>query len=107
MRGGARHFTHSKVMAWVAFDRGIKAIEEYQLEGPLEQWRAVRTAIHGEVCARGFDPHLNSFVQSYGTTELDASLLLIPTVGCLPPSDPRVLGTIEARANKPAEQRSR
>ena len=96
VRGGARHFTHSKVMAWVAFDRGIKAIETYGFEGPIEQWRTVRTAIHDDVCTRGFDHQLNSFVQSYGTTELDASLLLIPTVGFLPPSDPRVRGTIES-----------
>jgi GH15 family glucan-1,4-alpha-glucosidase len=96
VRGGARHFTHSKVMAWVAFDRGIKAIETYGLKGPIDQWRAVRAAIHHDVCTRGFDRGLNSFVQSYGTTELDASLLLIPTVGFLPPSDPRVCGTIEA-----------
>ena len=96
VRGEPRHFTHSKVMAWVAFDRGIKAIEDYGLEGPLDQWRAVRAAIHNDVCTRGYDRELSSFVQSYGTTELDASLLLIPTVGFLPPSDRRVRGTIEA-----------
>jgi GH15 family glucan-1,4-alpha-glucosidase len=96
VRGGARHFTHSKVMAWVAFDRGIKAIEDCGLDGPLDHWRAVRAAIHADVCTRGYDRALNSFVQSYGTTELDASLLLIPTVGFLPPSDRRVRGTIEA-----------
>jgi GH15 family glucan-1,4-alpha-glucosidase len=96
VRGKARHFTFSKVMAWVAFDRGIKAIETAKLEGPLDRWRAVRAAIHDDVCRRGFDAGLNSFVQSYGSRELDASLLLIPTVGFLPASDPRVLGTIEA-----------
>jgi GH15 family glucan-1,4-alpha-glucosidase len=96
VRGGARHFTFSKVMAWVAFDRGIKAIEASGLEGPLDKWRAMRASIHDDVCARGFDQELNSFVQSYGARELDASLLLIPTVGFLPPTDPRVLGTIEA-----------
>ena len=96
VRGEARHFTHSKVMAWVAFDRGIKALESDGLEGPLAEWRAVRTAIHNDVCTRGFDRQLNSFVQAYGTTELDASLLLIPTVGFLPPSDARVRGTIDA-----------
>jgi GH15 family glucan-1,4-alpha-glucosidase len=96
VRGPARHFTHSKVMAWVAFDRGIKAIETYGFEGPLDKWREVRTAIHQDVCARGFDPQLNSFVQAYGTTELDASLLLIPTVGFLPASDARVRGTLDA-----------
>lgn len=96
VRGGARHFTHSKVMTWVAFDRGIKAIESGGFEGPLAEWRAVRTAIHDDVCTRGFDRQLNSFVQAYGTRELDASLLLIPSVGFLPPSDPRVRGTIDA-----------
>jgi len=96
VRGGRRHFTHSKVMAWVAFDRGIKAIETCGLEGPLDEWRTTRAAIHEDVCARGFDTRLNSFVQSYGATELDASLLMIPTVGFLPADDPRVLGTIDA-----------
>ncbi len=95
-RGGARHFTYSKVMAWVAFDRGIKAIETYGLEGPLDKWRGVRQTIHDEVCERGYDPQLRSFVQSYGTRELDASLLLLPTTGFLPISDERVRGTIEA-----------
>jgi GH15 family glucan-1,4-alpha-glucosidase len=96
VRGGARHFTYSKVMAWVAFDRGIRAMELYGVPGPVQRWRAVRQAIHDEVCARGFDTALGSFVQSYGSTELDASLLLLPSVGFLPPSDPRVRGTIEA-----------
>jgi GH15 family glucan-1,4-alpha-glucosidase len=96
VRGPARHFTHSKVMAWVAFDRGIKAIETYGHAGPIEEWRAARDAIHTDVCTRGFSRALNSFVQSYGSTELDASLLLIPTVGFLPASDPRVRGTIDA-----------
>jgi GH15 family glucan-1,4-alpha-glucosidase len=96
VRGGPRHFTHSKVMAWVAFDRGIRAIEAAGADGPLEEWRAVRQAIHEDVCARGFDPELNSFVQFYGSRSLDASLLLLPEVGFLPPGDPRVLGTIAA-----------
>jgi GH15 family glucan-1,4-alpha-glucosidase len=96
VRGRARHFTHSKVMAWAAFDRGIKGIETHGLKGPLDQWRAVRAAIHDDVCTRGFKGQLNSFVQAYGTTELDASLLLIPSVGFLPASDPRVRGTIDA-----------
>ena len=91
MRGGPRHFTHSKVMAWVAFDRGIRAIETVGLEGPVDEWRAARRAIHEDVCAHGFDRELGSFVQSYGSQELDASLLLLPTVGFLPPDDPRVL----------------
>jgi len=96
VRGGPRHFTHSKVMAWVAFDRGIRAIETDGVEGPLDEWRAARGAIYEDVCRHGFDPQLGSFVQSYGSQELDASLLLIPTVGFLPPDDPRVQGTIAA-----------
>ena len=96
VRDRRRHFTHSKVMAWVAVDRGIRAAEHFGLQGPLDQWRAIRHAIHSDVCANGFDPALGSFVQSYGSKELDASLLLLPTVGFLPPSDPRVRGTIEA-----------
>jgi GH15 family glucan-1,4-alpha-glucosidase len=96
IRGPARHFTYSKVMAWVAFDRGIRAITDAGLEGPIDRWRSVRDDIHREVCARAFDPKLGSFVQAYGTTNLDASLLLVPTTGFLPPTDPRILGTIDA-----------
>jgi GH15 family glucan-1,4-alpha-glucosidase len=96
VRGPARHFTHSKVMAWVALDRGVRAVEEHGLEGPVERWRAVRAEIHAEVCARGFDAELGSFVQRYGSKELDASLLTIPLVGFLPATDERVLGTIDA-----------
>ncbi len=96
VRGEPRHFTYSKVMAWLALDRAVKAIEEVDLEGPLDEWRALRQTIHDEVCARGFDPELGSFVQSYGSKELDASLLLLPTVGFLPPTDPRIQGTIAA-----------
>jgi GH15 family glucan-1,4-alpha-glucosidase len=96
IRGEPRHFTYSKVMAWVGLDRGIRAIEEAGLEGPLERWRALRGRIHDEVCAYGFDRELGSFVQSYGSTELDASLLLLPTTGFLPPDDPRIRGTIAA-----------
>jgi GH15 family glucan-1,4-alpha-glucosidase len=96
VRGTRRHFTHSKVMAWVAFDRAIKSAETFGLEGPLEEWRKVRQAICDEVCAKGFDGELESFVQSYGSKELDASLLLLPSVGFLPISDPRVQGTVAA-----------
>jgi GH15 family glucan-1,4-alpha-glucosidase len=96
VRGPARHFTHSKVMAWVALDRGIRAVECFGSDGPLERWRALRSTIHAEVCARGFNPEMGSFVQSYDSRELDASLLLLPTVGFLPPSDPRIRGTIAA-----------
>ena len=96
VRGEPRHFTYSKVMAWVAFDRGIQAIETLGLSGPVDRWRVIRQAIHDEVCARGFDRELGSFVQSYGSKELDASLLLLSTVGFLPPTDPRIHGTIAA-----------
>jgi GH15 family glucan-1,4-alpha-glucosidase len=96
VRGPRCHFTHSKVMAWVAFDRCIKDAESYGLDAPLERWRDIRRAIHAEVCEKGFDATRNAFVQSYESTQLDASLLLIPQVGFLPPDDPRVLGTIAA-----------
>lgn len=96
IRGPRRHFTHSKVMAWVAFDRAVKDMEAFGLAGPLERWRAVRDAIHAQVCAAGYDARNNSFVQSYGSPHLDASLLLIPQVGFLPPDDPRVRGTVDA-----------
>ena len=94
VRGPERHFTHSKVMAWVAFDRAIKSTEEFGMEGPADEWRALRKEIHEEVCRAAFDPELGSFVQAYGSKEVDASLLLIPLVGFLPPSDPRVGGTV-------------
>ncbi|WP_454754636.1 glycoside hydrolase family 15 protein [Cupriavidus necator] len=96
VRGPRRHFTHSKVMAWVAFDRAVKDAEAFGLEGPIERWRAVRDAIRKEVCTHGYDARTNAFVQSYGSTCLDASLLLIPQVGFLPADDPRVRGTIDA-----------
>ncbi len=96
VRGPRRHFTHSKVMAWVAMDRGVKAVEEFGRNGPVERWRAVREEIRAEVLERGFDPDLNSFVGFYGSKRVDASLLVLPLVGFLPPEDPRVRGTIEA-----------
>jgi len=96
MRGQPQHYVHSKVMAWVAADRAVAAIERSGLSGPLDEWKQLRHDIHTEVCTRGFDRRRNSFVQSYGSTALDASLLLIPAVGFLPPTDPRVLGTIAA-----------
>ncbi len=96
VRGGRRHFTHSKVMAWVAVDRALKSAEHFGLEGPLEQWRRLRARIHAQVCEQGFDSQRNTFVQAYGSKALDASLLMIPLVGFLPPEDPRVRGTVEA-----------
>ncbi len=95
-RGGARHFTFSKVMAWVAFARSIEDAEREGFEAPLDEWKATRDEIHATVCRDGFDPALNSFVQSFGAKALDASLLLIPVVGFLPGDDPRVLGTLDA-----------
>jgi GH15 family glucan-1,4-alpha-glucosidase len=100
VRGGPRHFTHSKVMAWVAFDRAVRSIEEFGLDGPIERWRDIRSAIHQEACERGYDPKQNAFVQSFGDTTLDASLLLIPIVGFLPPDDPRIQGTVAAIERK-------
>lgn len=96
VRGPPRHFTHSKVMAWVAFDRAIKDAESDGLEGPIGRWRELRDAIHAEVCERAFDKSRNSFMQSYGSEHLDASLLLIGQVGFLPADDPRFLGTVAA-----------
>ena len=96
VRGAPRHFTHSKMMAWVAFDRAIKDAVTGRLEGPIERWRELRDIIHAQVCEKGFDRSNNTFVQSYDSQFLDASLLLIPLVGFLPPDDSRVLGTIEA-----------
>jgi len=96
VRGPARHFTHSKVMAWVAFDRAVKTIEQFNLDGPVERWRAVRDRIHAEVCAHGYNATRGCFVQSYGSDELDAALLMLPLVGFLPASDPRIQGTVKA-----------
>jgi len=98
VRGGPRQFTYSKLMAWVAFDRAVKSHEEFgrgahQL---ADRWRALRAEIHADICRNAFDPELGSFVQSYGSKELDASLLQIPIVGFLPADDPRVIGTVKA-----------
>ena len=96
VRGPRRHFTHSKVMAWVAIDRAIKTVEEYDVDGPLDRWKVIRQEIHDEVCEQGFNASRGCFTQYYGSDELDASLLMIPLVGFLPAADPRVRGTIEA-----------
>ena len=96
VRGPRRHFTHSKVEAWVAVDRAIHDVEDFGLEGPLHRWKSLRSEIHKEVCEKGFDPERNTFTQYYGSDELDASVLMIPIVGFLPPEDSRVIGTIEA-----------
>jgi GH15 family glucan-1,4-alpha-glucosidase len=96
VRGGPQHFTHSKVMAWVAYDRGIKGVEVFGLEGPVDRWRCIRAEIHEEVCRRAYNPALGAFAQAYESDQMDASALLIPQVGFLPPHDPRVLGSIKA-----------
>ena len=96
MRGDRRHYTHSKVMAWVAFDRAIRTVEDFGLDGPVDRWREMRDQIHREVCERAWDPGRGAFVQSYGSKELDASLLRIPLVGFLQATDERVRATIRA-----------
>jgi GH15 family glucan-1,4-alpha-glucosidase len=96
VRGPRRHFTHSKVMAWVAADRAVKAVERHGREGPVDRWRVLRDTIHADVCVNGFNAERNAFVQYYGGGRLDASLLMIPLVGFLPAHDPRVVGTVEA-----------
>jgi GH15 family glucan-1,4-alpha-glucosidase len=96
VRGPRRHFTHSKVLAWVAFDRAVDTVERFDLPGPIDKWRQIRQTIHDEVCREAFDTERNAFMQAYGSDELDASTLLIPLVGFLPATDPRVAGTIDA-----------
>lgn len=96
VRGPQRHFVHSKVMAWAGVDRAVHAVEAHGREGPVQRWRALADEIHADVCANGFDSQRNTFTQSYGAPGLDAALLLIPRVGFLPWTDPRVVGTVEA-----------
>ncbi len=96
VRGPRQHFTHSKVMAWVALDRTVKSAERFGLPGPLEKWRALRDRIHAEVCEKGWNEELGSFTQAYGSRELDASLLMMAIVGFLPPNDPRIRATVSA-----------
>jgi GH15 family glucan-1,4-alpha-glucosidase len=96
VRGGPRQFTYSKVMSWVAFDRAVKAVERSGFPGPVERWRGIRDSIHAEVCRRAWDPAGRTFVQDYGSRRVDASLLLLPLVGFLPPEDPRIAGTVRA-----------
>jgi GH15 family glucan-1,4-alpha-glucosidase len=96
IRGPRRHFVHSKVMAWVAVDRAVRIIQEFGADGPLERWIRLRSDIHDEICRLGFSREVNSFVQYYGSKELDASLLILPLVGFLPPEDARIQGTVAA-----------
>ena len=95
VRGGKKQFVSSKVMAWVAFDRAVKSVEQFRMDGPVNRWRALRNGIHDEVCRCGFDNKIGAFVQSYGSKQIDASALLIPLVGFLGPNDPRVRSTVE------------
>jgi GH15 family glucan-1,4-alpha-glucosidase len=95
-RGDGQHYVSSKVMTWVAFDRGIKSAEKFGFKAPLDRWRTLRDTIHRDVCEKGFNREQNAFVQSYGSQVLDASILMLPSVGFLPPRDPRVLGTLAA-----------
>jgi GH15 family glucan-1,4-alpha-glucosidase len=96
MRGDAHHFTLSKIMAWVAFDRAIKSAEAFDLKGPPDRWRQMCRKIHDDVCRHGFVSELGNLMRSYGSKDLDVSLLLLPTVGFLPPSDARVRSTVDA-----------
>ena len=96
VRGPKRHFTHSKLMAWVAFDRAVKDVERFGLDGPVDRWRRLRDQLHREICERGFDTGRNAFVQYYGGTEVDAALLMMAEVGFLPATDPRIAGTVAA-----------
>jgi GH15 family glucan-1,4-alpha-glucosidase len=98
VRGDLRQFTFSKAMVWAAFNSAVCTVQKFELDGPVERWRALRDAVHAEVCARGYDRHRNTFTQAYGSRELDASLLLLPIVGFLPGDDPRIVGTIDAIA---------
>ncbi|SFB06620.1 Glucoamylase (glucan-1,4-alpha-glucosidase), GH15 family [Amycolatopsis marina] len=96
VRGPRRHFTHSKMMAWAAADRAVKAVEEFGLDGPVDRWKRLRQDIFDEVCEKGYDPERNTFTQYYGSEALDASLLMMPNIGFLPATDRRVRGTVEA-----------
>jgi GH15 family glucan-1,4-alpha-glucosidase len=96
IRGPARHFVHSKVMAWAGLDRAVRTVERHHLPGPLFEWRALRDQIHDDVCSHGYDAARNCFTQSYGSTDLDAALLLLPRVGFLPYDDHRIVGTVNA-----------
>ena len=96
VRGPRAHFTHSKGMAWLAFDRAVRNVNEFGLAGPVQHWATIRDEIHAQICNEGFDLELNAFTQSYGSKQLDAAVLLLPLVGFLAPTDPRVVGTVQA-----------
>ena len=96
LRGPPKPLVYSRVMAWVALDRAIKAVEDHGLEGPVDRWRKVRETIHQQVCEEGYNAEVGAFTQAYGSKELDASFLLVPLISFLPIEDPRIVGTIEA-----------
>jgi GH15 family glucan-1,4-alpha-glucosidase len=96
IRGPKQHFVHSKLMAWLAFDRAVKDVERFGLDGPADRWRKLRDDLHAEICAKGFNPQQNSFVQHYGSEHIDASVLVMPEIGFLPAMDPRFVGTVAA-----------
>jgi GH15 family glucan-1,4-alpha-glucosidase len=96
VRGGRRHFVHSKIMCWVAFDRAVKMADATGLAAPVARWRAARDAVHADVCAKGYDPELGAFTQYYGGKDLDAATLFVVKTGFLPPEDPRVISTVKA-----------
>jgi GH15 family glucan-1,4-alpha-glucosidase len=96
VRGPRQHFTHSKVMAWLAFDRAVINVEVFGLDGPVERWRSIRDEIHAQICDEAWDPELNAFTQAYGSKRLDAAVLMMPIIGFLPGTDPRIKGTVEA-----------
>ena len=103
VRGPRRHFVHSKVMAWAGLSSAVEAAERYGADGPVDRWRALRDTIHAEVCEHGYDPGRGTFTQSYGSSGLDAALLLLPQVGFLPWDDPRIVGTVDAVARELVE----
>jgi hypothetical protein len=94
VRGSSRHFTHSKLMAWVAADRAVKAVDQFGLDGPVERWRALRDEIRGDILSKGYDEQRGTFTQYYGSKELDAAILMMPLVGFLPATDPHIRGTV-------------
>jgi GH15 family glucan-1,4-alpha-glucosidase len=96
VRGGRQHFTHSKVMAWLAFSCAVSSAEQFDLPAPLDRWRQARDEVHALVCTEGYDPDLGSFTQAFGSKQLDGALLQLPMVGFLPPSDERIRGTVAA-----------